>query len=111
MGHRESLERSVAKAAHRAPAGAFKLLLCHRPDGLDAAARAGFDLVLAGHLHGGQIGLLGTSLLDWLAPGARAWGLYRRDATTLYTSAGFGHWFPFRFGCPTEAPVIVLREG
>jgi predicted MPP superfamily phosphohydrolase len=27
----------------------------------------------------------------------------------LYTTSGFGHWFPFRFGCPTEMPIVVLE--
>ena len=27
----------------------------------------------------------------------------------LYTTSGFGHWFPFRFGCPTEMPLVVLE--
>jgi predicted MPP superfamily phosphohydrolase len=35
-------------------------------------------------------------------------GAYQRGKSRLYTSAGFGHWFPFRLGCPAEAPTIVL---
>lgn len=27
----------------------------------------------------------------------------------LYTTSGFGHWFSFRLGCPTEMPLIVLE--
>jgi predicted MPP superfamily phosphohydrolase len=38
------------------------------------------------------------------------WGKYRKGDSQLYTSAGVGHWFPFRLGCPPEAPVIVLRK-
>ncbi|MEJ7729834.1 MAG: hypothetical protein WKG00_11500 [Polyangiaceae bacterium] len=41
----------------------------------------------------------------------RAWGSYARGARRLYTSAGFGHWFPFRLGCPSEAPLLVLTRG
>jgi len=28
----------------------------------------------------------------------------------LSTTSGFGHWFPFRVGCPTEMPLLVLER-
>lgn len=120
------LRPSIQKAAAHAPADAdFRLLLCHRPEGLGPAAENGFDLVLAGHTHGGQLGLFGRSLLEKIRPGIGWWGRYERErpatpaaqasrlATTpsrLYTTSGFGHWFPFRVGCPTEMPIIVLER-
>ena len=39
------------------------------------------------------------------------WGKYQKGTSRLYTSAGVGHWFPFRLGCPPEAPIIILRKG
>jgi predicted MPP superfamily phosphohydrolase len=110
------VEPSIARAASDAPPGAdFRLLLCHRPEGHRPAADHGFDLTLAGHTHGGQLGFLGRSLLEKLRPGTGWWGTYarrRRDGRTsrLYTTSGFGHWFPFRVGCPTEMPVLVLER-
>lgn len=106
-----SIESSIA----RAPAHAdFRLLLCHRPEGHGPAAAAGYDLTLSGHTHGGQIGLFGRSLFEKLRPGIGWWGAYekrRADGapSRLYTTSGFGHWFPFRFGCPTEMPLVVLE--
>ena len=38
------------------------------------------------------------------------WGHYGAGATQLYTSAGVGHWFPFRLGCPPEAPLFILES-
>jgi predicted MPP superfamily phosphohydrolase len=38
------------------------------------------------------------------------WGLYHKDHTQLYTTAGVGHWFPFRLGCPPEAPLFTLER-
>jgi predicted MPP superfamily phosphohydrolase len=38
------------------------------------------------------------------------WGKYKKDKTQLYTSAGMGHWFPFRLNCPPEAPLIELKK-
>jgi uncharacterized protein len=107
------------------------MLLCHRPEGFDPAIDNGFDLTLSGHTHGGQLGLLGRSLLEHIRPGIGWWGAYakqrsvteaaaaafaRRTRTPggpsrLYTTSGFGHWFPFRLGCPTEMPVVVLERG
>ena len=41
-------------------------------------------------------------------PDKYLWGHYRVGNSHLYTSSGMGHWFPFRLGCPPEAPVIDL---
>lgn len=106
-----SIESSIAHAPGHAD---FRLLLCHRPEGHGPAAAAGYDLTLSGHTHGGQIGLLGRSLFEKLRPGIGWWGAYvkrRADGSPsrLYTTSGFGHWFPFRFGCPTEMPLVVLE--
>jgi predicted MPP superfamily phosphohydrolase len=120
------LTPSIEKAAAQAPTDAdFRLLLCHRPEGFGPAAAAGFDLTLSGHTHGGQLGLFGRSLLEKLRPGTDWWGTYARarpdrpavrgtrptsSPSRLYTTSGFGHWFPFRLGCPTEMPVVVLER-
>jgi uncharacterized protein len=88
---------------HRAFSGAqapCKILLSHRPDALDAAAELDVALVLSGHTHGAQLGLWSRSILEWVLPHRRLWG--------LYTSSGAGHWFPFRMGCPREITVITL---
>ena len=37
-------------------------------------------------------------------------GIYTKGRTQLYTTAGVGHWLPFRFGCPPEAPIITLHR-
>jgi predicted MPP superfamily phosphohydrolase len=110
---------SIASAAREAPRDAdFRLLLCHRPEGLGPAAENGFDLTLAGHTHGGQLGFLGRSLLEKVSPHVPWWGAYARPRpghprgpSRLYTTSGFGHWFPFRVGCPTEMALVVLEGG
>ena len=88
----------------------FKIILSHRPRGLNYASEVGVNLVLAGHTHGGQVGLFGQSLFEPMMPDVYLWGTYKKKSTTLYTSSGMGHWMPFRLGCPTEAPILILEK-
>jgi predicted MPP superfamily phosphohydrolase len=105
---RPALRRSVERAMRDAPAGVFSVLLAHRPEAFDAAHEARVSLTLSGHTHGGQIGFNGKSAFQPLWPDGYLWGAYRRGAARLYTTSGFGNWFPFRVGCPAEAPLIEL---
>ena len=94
-----------------APSDAFKVLMSHRAKALDFADRFNVDLILAGHTHGGQIGFNRRSVFEnFLANEPYLWGKYKKGKTQLYTSSGVGHWFPFRIGCPAEAPIIVLKN-
>ena len=104
-------DEGVRACLDGAPSDAFRLLMCHRPEGFPVAAREGFHLTLSGHTHGGQIGLFGRSVLAATRRSRYWWGTYRRGDSMLYTTSGFGHWFPFRLGCPAEAPLIVLARG
>lgn len=103
---RSTIERTMGGASP----DSFKLLMSHRPEALNHAATRGIDLVLAGHTHGGQVGFGGRSAFENIFPEKYLWGLYRRGPTTLYTSGGMGHWFPFRLGVPAEAPILVLEK-
>ncbi|MBN1446743.1 MAG: metallophosphoesterase [Bacteroidetes bacterium] len=103
-------ERSIDQAMRDAPSDAFPILLSHRPSGFDYAARRGIPLTLAGHTHGGQIGFNGRSLLYTLNPERYMWGLYEKGDAKLFVSAGAGHWFPYRIGCPAEIPTYILRN-
>jgi predicted MPP superfamily phosphohydrolase len=107
---RPALRGSVERVARDAPTGVFRLLLAHRPEAFDAAHAARFDLVLSGHTHGGQIGFNGKSAFEPLWPDGYLWGSYRRGDARLYTTSGFGNWFPFRLGCPAQAPLLELTR-
>jgi len=104
------LERTVAAAMDGAPSDGFAILMSHRPEGLNIAAKWNIPLTLAGHTHGGQVGLFRRSFFEGMLPHRYLWGKYQKGNSQLYTSAGVGHWFPFRLGCPPEAPVIVLKR-
>jgi hypothetical protein len=107
----EFFRRCLGEALDQPAPRDFTLVMSHRPDALDEASVVDVDLVLSGHTHGGQIGFSGRSVFDSIWPDRYLWGHYRMRGTQLYTSAGMGHWFPFRLGCPSEAPLIELRKG
>lgn len=109
-GNRPYFERAIARSMDGTHDDAFRLLLCHRPEGFEPAADLGVDLVLAGHTHGGQIGVRGRSAFEGVGTARYLWGAYARRRSRLYTSAGFGHWFPYRVGCPAEVPLIELAR-
>ena len=103
------LNDSIQKALSGRPENTFTVLMTHRPEGFDPASEMGVELTLAGHTHGGQAGLNGRSL--WSAFTDRyLWGQYAKNGSQMYLSSGIGHWFPFRLGCPTEAPIIELTS-
>ncbi len=83
------------------------VLLAHDPSTFKRASRAGVDLQLSGHTHGGQIwpfGYLVRLVVPFLA------GLYRRGEALLYVSRGTGFWGPpLRLGAPAEITEIALR--
>jgi hypothetical protein len=67
--------------------------------------------VLSGHTHGGQIGFHERSVGERLWPERYLWGPYSRGDSRLYTTAGFGDWYPWRPGCPSEAALVELSSG
>ena len=92
-----------------APGAGLRLLLCHYPR---ARRRAGaYDLVLAGHLHGGQINLpVPGGVVSLAHPTHRVLrGLVGQDPV-MHVSPGLGTTFlPFRFLARPEATLLVLR--
>lgn len=110
LGPDERLARSVGAALAGRPDGAASIVLSHRPYGFVPASALAADLTLAGHTHGLQMALGGRSVGEALFPDHYLLGVYERGDSRLYTSAGAGHWFPFRIACPAELPLITLRS-
>ena len=93
----------------------LKLGLTHSPEPrvLDAFAADGYDLVLAGHTHGGQLRLplYGAIVTNCGIDRARARWLHRwNERTWLHVSAGLGTspYAPARFACAPEATLLNL---
>jgi predicted MPP superfamily phosphohydrolase len=93
--------------------GDFRLLLSHTPDNLPAARRAGVDLMLAGHTHGGQVCLPGVGPV--YAPSVwgvkYAGGTFDCQPTLLRVSRGVGGMHPWRWNCRPEITFLTLRSG
>ena len=91
-----------------AEAAALRILLTHYP----RLRVAGYQLVLAGHMHAGQIVLPypGGKLRFAHLRSRLAEGVYRSDGVTLHVSPGLGTTFvPFRYFARPEATELVLR--
>ena len=104
-GHGANLEAALAEADRTLPV----LLLAHQPKQVAHAMRAGVDLQISGHTHGGQIWPFNL-LVRLEQPVVH--GLSRHgDRTQLYTSRGTGFWGPpFRVFAPSEITVLTLRR-
>jgi predicted MPP superfamily phosphohydrolase len=92
-----------------ASSGRSRVLCAHDPSIFPEAARAGYSLVLAGHLHGGQCVLAMRRGLLYPAVWFHRWhGLrFVADDSTLLVSRGAADTFPFRINCPRE---VILCE-
>ena len=69
---------------------AFRICLCHQPQGWRSARDAGAHLTLSGHTHGGQIALPTRNLNVARLTTRYIAGPYHRDDSTLYVSRGIG---------------------
>lgn len=103
---------NIEKAGSQIPEDAFAILLSHTPEIFRQAAHAGFDLLLSGHTHGGQICLPGSIplTLDSVLPRRIGAGAWRYRNMTGYTSTGAGSSVvAVRFNCPPEITLHRLH--
>lgn len=90
----------------------MKLLLAHNPIILRRAARAGVDLVLSGHTHGGQVAFRPERNESGRQRRRLLKGLGREGNTQIYVNRGLGTVvLPIRYGCPPEISLLELRCG
>jgi predicted MPP superfamily phosphohydrolase len=93
------------------PAGPFRLCLSHTPDNIKWARRHGIDLMLTGHVHGGQIRfpLFGSVLVPSRYGRRYDCGAFDEPPTLLYVSRGLSGEHPLRYNCRPEAALLTLR--
>ena len=92
---------------------AVNVLLSHNPDVFPTASKLGYDLVVGGHTHGGQVTV--EIVEQWANPGRFftpfVAGRYRLDRSVLYVSRGIGTVnLPMRVGAMPEISVLTLRR-
>ena len=116
---RDRYDLVAGKAPERA---ALRLGVLHAPEPsvMDRFAADGYDLLLAGHTHGGQLRVPGYGALTTNCgiDKARVSGLSMHppispeggNTAWLYVSAGLGTspWAPVRFACRPEATLLTL---
>lgn len=99
----------------------YKILLFHRANLFDEIKDRGFDLILSGHMHGGQIGIPGLGGV--LAPSSAllsgkrmlfpkySGGVVNSSETTMIINRGIGNTLPIpRWGNPCEVGIITLKK-
>ncbi|WP_245317062.1 metallophosphoesterase [Bradyrhizobium manausense] len=104
----------IGKAAHAIPVNTYSILLSHTPEVYREAAHRGFDLMLSGHTHGGQLCLpYGVPIkLEAKLPRRLGSGAWRYGHMAGYTSTGAGtSLLPVRLNCPAEVTLHTLRQG
>ena len=119
---RPDLYRARAEIEHEG--GEVQILLSHRPEIFPQAARAGVDLVLSGHYHGGQIKLArhpeSLSVARFLTPYAEGFFQLPRAASphetdkrssTLFVGRGVGiSGLPVRINCAPQIAHLSLKK-
>ncbi|MBN2725589.1 MAG: metallophosphoesterase [Deltaproteobacteria bacterium] len=99
--------RGPERIIKKAPPSDYRILIAHRPSIAKNAFKAGFNLMLSGHTHGGQtfpitlLGLINRNL---------GHGLFRHEGLHYYVSSGAGFWGPpVRLFNSPEIVVITLK--
>ena len=110
---RDDLQKALADTAPEET----RVLLSHNPRIIREAARAGIELILSGHTHGGQInwrlltGREDRKVRRWLQRPSRRFmrGHTQLGGTQLYVNRGLGTVVvPLRYGCPPEITLLEL---
>ena len=104
---------NLEKAAAGIEPDAFAILLSHTPEIYRRAAHSGFDVMLSGHTHGGQICLPGgiAMKLNAVMPRRMGAGSWQYNDMKGYTSTGVGTSIvPVRFNCAPELTLHQLKH-
>ena len=102
----------ITVASERSGDG-FRLGIVHSPDAAQALAERGYDLIVSGHTHGGQVRVPGFGALvtnTRSLPRRMARGLHQLNGGWLHVSAGLGtgRFSPVRFACRPEVCLLEL---
>ncbi|MES2924482.1 MAG: metallophosphoesterase [Verrucomicrobiota bacterium] len=108
--HEDRILSISGPGAEPSPGADFRILCAHNPSIWKTAGNGGYDMVLAGHLHGCQGVLFEAG--GRLYPGAifyphnhirQSW-----NGSRLVVGMGCSDLIPIRWGCPREIVVCIL---
>jgi len=106
-------ERGLRVAPRRHPER-FGFAVSHSPDPAPELAALGYNLMVFGHTHGGQVRMpfVGALVTNSHVPRRMASGLVRLGDAYAHISPGLGtsKYAPFRFLCRPEATLLELRR-
>ena len=112
--HDAHIDRADFRVLPRDAPERFGIAVMHSPDSAPEAAACGYDLLVAGHTHGGQVRLplLGALVTNSALPPRLASGLIRMAGSWLSLSPGLGtsKFAPIRFWCRPTAIWLELRR-
>ena len=96
--------------ALKARPGMKNIMLIHYPEWVEKLGGNRFDLVLAGHSHGGQVRIpFYGPLMVPFGVGRYDLGLFQTAAGPLYVNAGIGYFYlNIRFNCRPEITVFEI---
>ena len=105
---------ATVSAAHPRQAQALRIVLLHDPGAFKHLPDGSGDLVLAGHTHGGQVGLvslgLSFTILRLFGIHIPDHGFWARGTNRMYVHRGTGHYgFPLRLGVPAEESLLRIH--
>ncbi len=106
-------QEDLEAALEAVPEGAFTILLSHSPDIVESAVERRLQVVLSGHLHGGQVVIpFAGPVVGMSKFGTRfAAGHFLLESTHLVVSRGLGEEaIPVRLFCPPEILLVTLQS-
>ena len=108
------IRRHDLRVAPRTATERFGIAVMHSPDSAPEAAACGYELLLAGHTHGGQLAVpfVGPLVTNSAMPRRAAAGLIRIGGSTMSLSPGLGtsKYAPLRFAVRPTAILLELTR-
>ena len=113
LGHEGPWFGSPPAGAEKAWPAGFRMLVAHAPDPFYWAARRGVNLMVAGHVHGGQIRLpvVGPIFVPSAFGRRLDAGVFQSGDTVMVVGRGVGGKEPLRVNCRPQVVRLVLRAG
>ncbi len=101
-------------AEHPRRRAELRIAMLHDPGAFQHLPEGGADLVLSGHTHGGQLGLLWLGLETTIVSALTSLpdhGFWALGSNRLYVHRGTGHYgFPLRVGVPAEHSILAVHS-